>query len=244
MPAPSAPVPAPPPAPPFVPGAVLRSPVGLGRATAALLGLAIATDLFACVADVQEMNVLGDFVDGVRGEGIVHRAQQADTLNNAAGHAQAWTLIATAVVYLCWLWRVRVNSEAFDQSAHSMRRGWVIGGWFCPVVNLWFPRRVVLDTWDASVPWGARTGHGWVNAWWTLWIVGLLTGYIANVSMEAAHHSARLLRNAVEQMLFSDAVDVAAGVLAIVVVVRLTRMQHRKALAGQALAQAPAPAFG
>ncbi|WBO64258.1 DUF4328 domain-containing protein [Streptomyces camelliae] len=239
MPAPSAP----PPAPPFVPGAVLRSPVGLGRATAALLGLAIAADLFACAADVQEMNVAGDIADGARGDDVLHRVHQVDALYTVAGHAQTWTLIATAVVYLCWLWRVRVNAEAFDRSAHSMRRGWVIGGWFCPVVHLWFPRRIVLETWDASVPWGARTGHGWVNAWWTLWIVDLLTGYVANVTMEHAH-TARLLRNAVEQMLFSDAVGVAAGVLAIVVVVRLTRMQHRKALAGQALAQAPAPAFG
>ncbi|MFI2202306.1 DUF4328 domain-containing protein [Streptomyces sp. NPDC020192] len=236
----TSPMPAPP-APPFVPGAVLRSPVALGRATAALLGLAIATDLFACAADVVEMNVAGDIADGARGEGVLHRAQHADTLYNAAGHTQAWTLMATAVVYLCWLWRVRVNAEAFDQSAHSMRRGWVIGGWFCPVVNLWFPRRIVLETWDASVPWGARAGHGWVNAWWTLWIVGILTGRLASLSMDHAH-TATLLRNAAGQVLFSDAVDVAAAALAIVVVVRLTRMQHRKALAGQVLA--PAPALG
>ncbi|AOR32482.1 hypothetical protein BFF78_16685 [Streptomyces fodineus] len=227
------------PAPPFVPGAVLRSPVGLGRATAVLLGLVIATDLFACFADLAERNVAGDLADGVTGAGVLHRADHADALYRVAGLTQAGALVATAVVYLCWLWRVRVNAEVFDQSAHSMRRGWTIGAWFCPVVNLWFPRRIVLEAWDASVPWGARIRHAPVNAWWTLWIISLLAGRFASMSWRHAG-TPGLLRSAAGQMLFSDAVDVAAAILAIVVVVHLTRMQHRKALAGQV----PSPVSG
>ncbi|MFF3915227.1 DUF4328 domain-containing protein [Streptomyces sp. NPDC001852] len=227
------------PAPPFVPGAVLRSPVALGRATAVLLGLVIAADVFACYADLLEMDAAGDIADGARGVGMLHRAERADTLYHWAGFTQAWALLATAVVYLCWLWRVRVNAEVFDQSAHTMGRGWTIGGWFCPIVNLWFPRRIVLNIWDASVPWGARARHGPVNAWWTLWIISILTDQLAYMSLQHAH-TERLVHNAAGQMLFSDAVDAAAAVLAIVVVVRLTRMQDRKALAGPL----PVPVLG
>lgn len=106
-------------------------------------------------------------------------------------------------------------------------------------LQLWFPRRIVLNAWDASVPWGERARHRTVNAWWMLWIISVLTGRLASLSWSHAH-TARLLRNAAGQMLFSDAVDIAAAVLAIVVVVRLTRMQDRKALAGPV----PVPVFG
>ncbi|MFE9498788.1 DUF4328 domain-containing protein [Streptomyces collinus] len=41
---------------------------------------------------------------------------------------------------------------------HTNSRGWAICGWFCPVVNLWFPRRVALDTWDAGAAWADRPG--------------------------------------------------------------------------------------
>ncbi|MFI1567920.1 DUF4328 domain-containing protein [Streptomyces sp. NPDC020490] len=221
------PMPTPPGAPP--PGAWPRSPTALGRATAVLLGLVIATDLFACYADLLEMDVTGDLADGATGADVIDRADHADALYGIAGIAQGVALVATAVVYLCWLWRIRVNAEVFDASRHRMKRGWTIGAWFCPVVNLWFPRRIVADSWDASAPWGSRTGHTPVNAWWTLWLVSLFVGQFADRSSRQAE-TADELREAAGTMLFSDCLDIAAAVLAIVVVVHLTRMQERKGI--------------
>ncbi|CAM5310186.1 hypothetical protein GCM10010345_45480 [Streptomyces canarius] len=132
------------------------------------------------------------------------------------------------VVYPCRLWRVRVNAEVFDASRHRMRRGWTIGG-----------RRIVADGWDAGAPWGARSGHTPVNAWWTLWIVSLLAGRYAYTTSRNAETAAEL-RDAARVVLFSDGIDIAAAVLAIVVVVRLTRMQERTVLSGEV----PAPVLG
>ncbi|MGW2489633.1 DUF4328 domain-containing protein [Streptomyces sp. NPDC001606] len=226
-------------APPFTPGAVLRSPVGLGRAAATLLGVVIAADLFAVVADWMEFSVSGELLGGATGSAVIHRADRADTVYNMAGLCQGITLLAAAVVYLCWLWRVRVNAEVFRPDLHRMRRGWTIGGWFCPIVNLWFPRRIVEDVWDASLPLGSRTGRAPVTAWWTLWISTMLLGRVAYTVYSRADDPTTL-RNAAALMLLSDAVDAAAAALAIVVVVHLTRMQHQKALYGPA----PAPLYG
>ncbi|MFH8934010.1 DUF4328 domain-containing protein [Streptomyces griseosporeus] len=235
------PMPAPRPTPPYSapPGAWLRSPAALGRATVVLLGLVIATDLFACYADWLEMDVTGDLADGVTGTDVIDRADRADALYGIAGIAQGVALVATAVVYLCWLWRIRVNAEVFDASGHRMKRGWTIGAWFCPVVNLWFPRRIVADSWDASAPWGSRSGHAPVNAWWTLWLLSLLGDQYAERSYRQAEAAAEL-REATTTMLFSDCLDIVAAVLAIVVVVLLTRMQERKVRSGEL----PAPPLG
>ncbi|BCM69039.1 hypothetical protein EASAB2608_04373 [Streptomyces sp. EAS-AB2608] len=230
------------PTPPYPapPGAWLRSPAALGRATAVLLGVVIAADLFACYADLLEIDVTGDIADGATGSDVVDRADRADTLYGVAGISQGVALLATMVVYLCWLWRVRVNAEVFDASRHRMKRGWTIGGWFCPIVNLWFPRRIVADCWDASAPWNERTGHTpLINAWWTVWLVNLFVGRFADTSSRKAE-TAEELRQAAKTMLVSDALDIAAAVLAIVVVVRLTRRQERKVLAGPP----PVPALG
>ncbi|WP_459738395.1 DUF4328 domain-containing protein [Streptomyces sp. E-15] len=241
----TSPMPAPVPPPYAAPtGPRLRSPAGLCRAAAVLLGLVIATDLFACFADLLEMDVAGDMAGDIAagralGDDVVDRADHADALYGASGIAQGTALVATAAVYLCWLWRVRVNAEVFDAARHRMRRGWTIGGWFCPIVNLWFPRRIVADIWDAGAPWGARNGHALINAWWTAWLVGLLVGRFADSSSRQAE-TADELREAAKAMLISDALDVVAAVLAIVVVVRLTRMQEHKVLSGRL----PAPAFG
>ncbi|MFF4401297.1 DUF4328 domain-containing protein [Streptomyces sp. NPDC001480] len=224
-----------PPAPPLAgtPTAWLRSPVGLGRAAAAVLGLVIATDLFAIHADLLQLDVSGDLLDGAYGTSVARRADHADALYRASGVAQSIAFVTCVVVYLCWFHRVRVNAEVFHPGGHGKKRGWAIGAWFTPVVNLWMPRRITLDIWDASSPWGTPRSHAPVNAWWTLWIISLLAD---RASYSAYHRAdgARELHDAARLMLFSDAVDIAAAALAVAVVLRLTGMQRRKALGGPA----------
>ncbi|OIK28119.1 DUF4328 domain-containing protein [Streptomyces malaysiense] len=236
-PMPVPPQPAPPLAPP--PGARPRSPAGLGLAAAVLLGLVVVTDLFACFADQTQAAVAQDLLRGGVDGDLVHRAHRADTLYNAASVAQGFALVATAAVYLCWLWRVRANAEVFEPHGHRMKRGWAIGAWFVPIGNLWLPRRVVVDVWTASVPPGSRVRTTPVNAWWTLWVLSLLVGRTAARQYDAAHGPGRL-GDAARLMLFSDALDAAAAILAVVVVVHLTRMQRARILA----APVPMPAFG
>jgi hypothetical protein len=215
----------------LAPAAWLRSPVGLGRAAAVVLGLVIAADLFAIWADLVTYDVTGDLMDGAAGSAVSRRADHADTLYSAAGSAQTAALLTSVVVFLCWFHRVRVNAEVFNPFGHSKTRGWAIGGWFTPIVNLWFPRRITLDIWDASSPWGAPRSHAPVNAWWTLWILSLLADRAGTTQYTRAG-TAEEIHDAVLQVMFSDVVDIAAAALAILVVLRLTRMQHEKALQG------------
>lgn len=225
--------PAAPAAPPFTgaPRAWLRSPVGLGRAAAAVLGLVIAADLFAVWADVVLLDVSGDLADRTYEAAIGRRADDADTLTALAGVAQVATTLACAVVFLCWFYRVRVNAEVFNPFGHAKKRGWAIGSWFTPFVNLWFPRRIALDIWNASIPWGAPRSPGPVNAWWTLWLGSTFVGRLADSRYDSAEDTWEA-HDAAATMLFSDALDIVAAVLAILFVLELTRMQHRKALAG------------
>lgn len=218
-----------------VPGAWLRSPVGLGRAAAAALALVVATDVFASWVDFLRLDITSELMGGAHGADVIRRAHGVDRMTGIAGFGEMVALVISAVVYLCWLYRVRVNAEVFDQSAHSHARGWTIGGWFTPIVNLWFPRRIVLDIWDASTPWGKRGSHGLVNVWWALWIFSFAADRASSVENRHAETDAGL-HLASRMMLAAHVVDIAAALLAIAVVLRLTRMQYEKALA------APLPA--
>lgn len=56
------------------------------------------------------------------------------------------------VLFVAWLWRARRNAEWLCVGRHTRSRGWVIGAWICPIVNLWFPYQVVRDVWRGSNP--------------------------------------------------------------------------------------------
>nr|WP_276607218.1 DUF4328 domain-containing protein [Streptomyces sp. A0958] len=121
----------------------LRSPVGLGRAAAVLLGSVAVADALSIAAGVHSRLLIRDgMADGFRSVSDAE-LDRADTLYGAAGTLQLLTLLATAVVFLVWLRRIRLNAEVFDPRAHTLRPGWAIGAWFVPIGNLWLPHRVV-----------------------------------------------------------------------------------------------------
>ncbi|MFF8538175.1 DUF4328 domain-containing protein [Streptomyces sp. SAS_267] len=210
----------------------LRSPVALGRATAALLGLVIAADLFAVWADHNVYDVASTvtiaLVGGESVDSLVRRADQADALNTAAAYAQTGALVVAAAVFLVWFLRVRVNAEVFNPFGHAHSRSWAGWSWFVPFVNLVRPRQIMAEIWDASRPAGTRSRLGLVNAWWTFWIIGLVVGRFTTVAAGKAE-TAQQIQDAAFQLMVADGLDIVAAVLAIVVVLKLTGMQVRKA---------------
>jgi len=184
--------------------------------------------------------LVSDLADGALETVTADRMNEADRLLVVSGGLQFMLEIATAVVFICWFHRVRVNAEVFAPHDHRMRRGWAIWGWFVPVVNLWFPRRVATDIWDASAPLptlslqdGTRTSssHHLLNSWWCLWVAAAVTDRLSSRSVRSADTPAEL-REAIGLMGVAEVLYVAAAVLAVLFVRRLTRMQDEKALRG------------
>ncbi|WP_328977942.1 DUF4328 domain-containing protein [Streptomyces canus] len=212
----------------------LRSPVGLGRATALLLGLAAAVDVFALGADFLMYDVTGDLAVGDTGAAVLDRADLADKLTAAAGSAQLLVMLACAVVFVVWLWRVRRNAEVFAPDGHHKARAWVIAGWVVPIASLWYPRRVVVDIWDASRTGEKPGGHALINVWWTLWLLTNTIGRFLYTAFDEADTSQEI-HDSMTQMMFADGVDLVAALVAAAVVLRLTRMQNEKAHQGPAV---------
>jgi hypothetical protein len=161
---------------------------------------------------------------------------QADLISGSLGIVAALALLASAIVFIVWLWRVRWNAEMFCKGEHRFTRGWVLGSWICPVVNLWYPKWVVDDIVAASDP---RTppltptlrgipGTRLVWAWWLTWVVGLVLDNVAQRSvLDGAAQLSDLRTNAVMSSI-SAASTTAAAVLAVILVQRINDLQMRR----------------
>ena len=65
-------------------------------------------------------------------------------------------LVATAIVFIVWMWRSAKNNEiSAGPATHTC--GWSIGGWFIPIGNLWIPVQIMQDLWQGSDP--TVSGH-------------------------------------------------------------------------------------
>ncbi|MGW4937357.1 DUF4328 domain-containing protein [Streptomyces sp. NPDC004166] len=217
--------------PPYVP--LFRPPEGLATALTALFSVTIGVDLLAAAFDVYVWQLL----DGLLGGGSVTDADltRADGLQALSGALQALLLVATAVVFIIWFYRVRRNADFFALDACEMKSGWAIGAWFIPIGNLWLPRKIAGEVWNASTDWDSEprgTSQTSMNLWWVLFVASSLIGRFSS-SEYADGANATELKHAAGMMIFSDVLDAMAAVFAILFVRKLTRMQVDKTTARQ-----------
>ncbi|MFD9544652.1 DUF4328 domain-containing protein [Streptomyces sp. NPDC060022] len=223
----------------------LRSPAGLSKAVVALLGAVIAADVCAVAAGLNTRGVYADIADGDPASDAFGLVQRAELLDERVYGLQLLALVATAVVFIIWFRRVRLNAEVFDASQQPMRPGWAIGSWFVPIGNLWLPRRVAAGIWTASAQ--TNTDGSWrtvsrtpLNLWWTAWVLDWLFGRYASRTYEQAELGQDIV-DAAGLAVASDVLDIVAAVLAILFVRKLTAMQgERAALGAYPLREQPA----
>ncbi|MEU0398132.1 DUF4328 domain-containing protein [Streptomyces sp. NPDC006208] len=209
----------------------LRSPVGLGRAVVALLGLVIVSDLATIAASFNVRRVVNGFTDAGSAAYAIDEADRADLWMAIASGFGALAFLATAVVFLVWFSRVRANAGVFAPDLMTRNSGWAIGGWFIPIANLWIPRSVAADVWKASRRDPYRGNEGLVTLWWAGFLATWLAGRAAERQYDKAD-SVPEISTAADFLTISCLVDIGAAVLAILFVHKLTRMQHAKALRG------------
>ncbi|MFJ7586548.1 DUF4328 domain-containing protein [Streptomyces sp. NPDC097617] len=219
---------------PDVKGVRLRAPVGLAITLAVLFALVIGFDVFAVYADWNLRLLMERLItDPALSDAELDRGHR---LTGRAGMLQGQAAILTGIVFIIWFHLVRTNAEVFAPGADRLSRGWAIGAWFVPLANLWLPYRIAVTTWGSSIPTGSDGGYRrfpltLVNLWWGVFILSKLLSWYGGRTYSVAD-SAEAAHDAATTMLVSDLLDIAAAVLAVVFVRRLTAMQHARAAQG------------
>ncbi|AOR37214.1 hypothetical protein BFF78_20685 [Streptomyces fodineus] len=127
-----------------------------------------------------------------------------------------------AALFLSWLWRLRENARALSGDAPKYLGIWVYLGWIVPVVNLWFPRGIVVDAFRAGAP--GRKLPGSVDVWWGLWLIGMLSG-VGIVCRDSTDQIIGRAYSEVWPLLVSDTAVVGAAVAGAFAVRAVTAVQ-------------------
>lgn len=210
--------------PPGAPPArsLLGSPKGLATALTVLLGLCALTRLLAVAAGVNRYFALDDFTEPV---GLGH----SGTLISMAMSLVLMAMIPTAVVFIVWFRRVRVNAGVYARGAFRGGAGWAVGVWFIPVVG-WtvLPCLIAMKVWAASASRlpgkAALTSPAPVFAWAGTFAAAMLASGGASWSAGRAL-SDDAMRDAVLLGVASDLIYAVAAVAAVLFVRRLSALQ-------------------
>jgi Domain of unknown function (DUF4328) len=207
---------------------------GRARTAKQALALVIAVDVISVLIGGSHYGLLDQAQTG----GVTDvQLQRSDLRIAFVSIAQVLVLIAAAVLFLRWFYRAYSNLEPLGATALRSRRGWAIGIWFVPILNLWRPKQLADDIWRASDPGRPiQQGGGWRDAkvpallgWW--WGFYLLTWLVANYALRSEGGVADIEQEmtATGAYLVSDVTAIVAALLAIKVVTRLTERQEARA---------------
>ncbi|GHE04111.1 DUF4328 domain-containing protein [Streptomyces alanosinicus] len=157
-----------------------------------------------------------------QGDGVHRPLNSLEDSYHLVSSAGGVLVFLCAMLFLSWLFRLRDNARVLSGDAPKYAGIWVFAGWFVPVVNLWFPRGIVVDAFRGSVP-GGRLPTS-VNVWWGLWLVGMLTG-VGIVYRDSTDQIIERAYTEGWQLQLSDAFVIAAAVAGAIAVRAVTTAQ-------------------
>jgi hypothetical protein len=129
-------------------------------------------------------------------------------------------LVVAAVGFLVWFHRAYKNLKLMGRN--QLGTGWAIGGWFVPFLNLVRPYQIMRELVTSSAP-ARRVDVGpLVGVWWATLIIDSL---VQRVLSATEPDSIDGLVTRVSFGVATDALWIVAGIVLMVLIVRVSRAQ-------------------
>ncbi|HEY0617245.1 MAG TPA: DUF4328 domain-containing protein [Kribbella sp.] len=172
----------------------------------AMMGLTAIVAVIQSIALWSSYEDVKRFVYGLLSENEIDRGARTIAGTGPLLDLAGYLFAATGIIFLVWLWQARENTEAIKpafaasyqggynshSATHRHAPGWIVGGWFCPIIQFWYPLQVIEDVARASEPEmqpaGVRSGelrkllYGWWGSWTAFWVIIVGGGGFAVVS--------------------------------------------------------------
>lgn len=200
------------------------------RTRALVTMAAIAVAGVIDLASIVHLSGFGQLADDVvSGAAGVVEADAFDRTTVQISGSFVLVLIVGGLAYMAWLSRAVENAPALGAGTppHSPRGA--IGWWFVPLANFVVPYQIVSDLHDrlATVADSDRA-RPLLLGWWLTWMGGNLIGYLTRFT---GNDTIDQLKAAITVTMISDAMNLVAAILAILVVRRILGRETARAAA-------------
>ena len=151
-------------------------------------------------------------------------------------------LITTGVVFIMWFRRAYYNlHQLVDNLNYS--EGWAAGGWFVPIISLWYPYVIMKDLFtrskhilkSADYVSDGTLSLKWVNIWWLLWVLSNVYGTVSSRMQYYEMGSEYFMSE-----LVNFGLSLGAGIFALKVVSEYAKIEHLLAKYEEGTDQNPA----
>ena len=98
--------------------------------------------------------------------------------------------LVTAIFFIMWFRRAYNNLFICGVQSLPYREGWAAGGWFVPIISLYYPYKIMLNIWFGTQSATRKTGERYefeenanIGWWWAFWMIGSI---VSNIHAQVA----------------------------------------------------------
>ncbi|MBV8195367.1 MAG: DUF4328 domain-containing protein [Candidatus Dormibacteraeota bacterium] len=229
-----------PPSPPVIPAVlstIYRPARGTAKFAAFNFGFAAFMAVLFGIANVTRLGIAGAISGGHTPS--VDSASGSDTFVTATGFFMYLFLAVGGVSVLVWLWRIVTNNSVLGATETRFSPNKAVGVWLIPFVNLVLAPRTLIEAWRAAEPSAAVSTESsrstikqprLIVVWWVTFAIGLLlTIFISGAATGVGASLAGALRWSAILGIVASVFRIVAAVLAIRLLLSLTKRQEQRA---------------
>lgn len=201
--------------------------------------------IVSIVSTVVELGLL----QRIDGKEFVSRADIADIAasdrrQTIIGVVYPLCFLFALVPFLGWMRRASENLAPLGAAGQRFSPGWAVGAWFVPIINLFRPYQIMAEIWRGSRPeidpenpdaWTKFPASRLLGFWWAGW---LLSGWIFTFAIRlfwSGDAEIDDLITAAQANIAGDLISLAALVLLVILLRRITANQDKKHALRQSL---------
>ena len=198
-----------------------------------LIWIVLAMDIISITSDFFQYKLI--YAAGQGELPTEAAAASNDSRQQIIGIVYIIASILSCITFIQWFRRgyfnlhQRVNSLSYSE-------GWAAGGWFVPIISLYYPYRIMKEMWRETdyiisknnSTYRSNTNISIVGWWWTLWIIVEFVGrFVAKYSLRADTID-ELLTSTLSSMVQS-VISIALGLVTIKIVKEYSQMETQLA---------------
>lgn len=187
------------------------------------LVVSMAAIVYTLVIDLEGFGLVADMLGGKDVSQRDLDAYEAKGIETAI--VMLGGLAVASVAFCMWIFRASKNIQAFGRPL-KMSPGWAVGSFFIPILSLWRPYVAIANVWEMSDPdlgpYAPTKGKTFVLVWWIVWAISGAGSW--GDPAEVTDWGTLSTQSGLAW--FSTVTGVVAGVMAIMLIHRLTRRQE------------------
>jgi hypothetical protein len=164
----------------------------------------------------------------------MQKLQTSDSLRTIISVIQLIILILSMIFFIMWFRRAYFNLQQLQWNYARYSEGWAAGGWFIPVINLFYPYQIMVDIWRGTQNaikerFGEPQSTALVGLWWATYLINNFFAYISSfVTRES--DSIEGLMSATIMECISEIISIVAIIITIRIILRVSSFEKELAM--------------